>query len=472
MTVLPPTEVLEGLPVLYQSNFPPEILRDRRRRVAEEIGPSALAIVQGAPRPGASTLFRQTNEMYYLTGIEVPNVYLVVSGVTGESTLYLEHHDPGVTRTEGPRLDADAPDTVAERTGVDTVRPLERLARDLWRLSLRPDAPSLYVATRPGEGAAASRDALLEAEAGLAADPWAATRPRHVRLADKLRETLPAMVQHDLTPILDRMREVKDPVEIDLLRRAGQLTAMGVTAAMRSTRPGRMEYELGAIATYVFLAGGARGEGYRGIVAGGTNAWHGHYGRQSDPLAAGDLVLMDHAADFAYYTSDIGRMWPVDGTFTAIQRTLYGFIVDYHRQLLSRIVPGVSTDDIMDEVADVMEPRIRHTDWSSEAHEEAAMGALAFRGHFSHPVGMAVHDVGDYRTVPLVEGAVFSVDPMIWIPEEQAYIRCEDTVVVTADGYENLTGGAPLDCDEIEAAMADTGLLDVWDPSSASATAG
>jgi Xaa-Pro aminopeptidase len=244
---------------------------------------------------------------------------------------------------------------------------------------------------------------------------------------------------------------------------------MGLAAAMQSTLPGRMEYELAAIAQFVFAAGGARGEGYRGIVGGGTNAWFGHYGRQSDALVEGDLVLMDYAADYAYYTSDIGRMWPVDGRFTDVQRTLYGFIVDYHRELLDRIRPGVITDEVMDEVAEVMTVRIDETAWESSAHEAAARGALSFRGHFSHPVGMAVHDVGDYRKVPLVEGAVFSVDPMIWIPDEHRYIRCEDTVVVTSDGYENLTGGAPLDCDEIESAMANPGVLDLWDPMTARA---
>ena len=100
-----------------------------------------------------------------------------------------------------------------------------------------------------------------------------------------------------------------------------------------------------------YLAGGARGEGYRAIVGGGESAWFGHYGAASPTRCRdGDLVLMDHAADYAYYTSDIGRMWPVNGTFTAAQRTLYGFIVDYHRRLLDRIGPGVDSWELMAEV--------------------------------------------------------------------------------------------------------------------------
>jgi Xaa-Pro aminopeptidase len=92
------------------------------------------------------------------------------------------------------------------------------------------------------------------------------------------------------------------------------------------------------------------------------------------------------------------------------------------------------------------------------------LGALEFTGHLSHPVGMAVHDVGDYRTRPLEEGVVMAIDPMIWIPEERQYVRCEDTVLVTADGCEVLTSAAPLDCDDIEAAMREVGILERWSP--------
>lgn len=456
------SESLEPLPGLYQRNFPKEMLVERRRRVATEIGDGAIALVQGAPRPGSSSLFRQSNEMYYLTGVEVPNAYVVVHGGSGATTLYLERHDPGVERSEGPQLNADNREQTIKLTGVEDVKPLEQLAKDLAMMSLKTP-PTVYVPSRPAEGAAASRDSLLAATASLAADPWAPRETREGTLIRLLRERFPAMVTADLTPTLDAMREVKDPIEIDLLRRAGHLTAAGILAAMQSTAPGRMEYQLAAVASFAFLAGGARGDGYRGIIGGGTNAWHGHYGRQHAPLQAGDLVLMDYAADYAYYTSDIGRVWPVTGTYTNAQRTLYGFIVQYHRELLARIGPGESTSEITDAVAQVMSKVIDETRWAEPSHEAAARGALEFRGHFSHPVGMAVHDVGDYRTRPLAEGAVFSLDPMLWIPEERGYIRCEDTLVITSDGYENLTGFAPLDCDEIEAAMAVPGILDQWD---------
>lgn len=464
--------MLDALPGLYQRNFSASTLGARRDEVAERIGATGVAIVQGAALEGASSIFRQSNEMYYLTGIEVPNAYLVIVGATKESTLYLEHRDAGAARQEGERLNADVADDVKELTGVHTVAALEQMPKDLWRMALKPTTPTIHTPFRPAEGKAASRDSLLGAIASLAGDPWAAVPTREATFTRRLRGALPGVPIVDLSPILDRMREVKDEAEVALLRRAGYLTGIGVLAAMQSTAPGRMEYELAAIANYVFAAGGSRGEGYRGIVGGGTNAWHGHYGRQSDPLIDGDLVLMDYAADFSYYTSDIGRMWPVNGKYTGTQRTLYSFIVEYHRELLARTGPGISTDAVMDEVADLMGKRIDAIHWTHPHHESAARGALDFRGHFSHPVGMAVHDVGEYRDRPLEIGAVFSVDPMIWIPEEHLYVRCEDTVVITSDGYENFTASAPLDCDEIEAAMATKGILELWDPETSKVTGG
>ena len=171
------------------------------------------------------------------------------------------------------------------------------------------------------------------------------------------------------------------------------------------------------------------------------------------------MVLYDYAPDYRYYTSDIGRMWPVNGMFTRAQRALYGYIVEYHRTLLRLIQPGAMPSEILDAAAAEMLPVFEKTNFAEAHHTEAARTALEFRGHLSHPVGMAVHDVGDYKSGRLEPGMVISVDPMFWIPEDGLYIRCEDTVLVTDKGVEILTGDAPLDPDAIEKAMLEDGLL-------------
>ncbi len=225
-----------------------------------------------------------------------------------------------------------------------------------------------------------------------------------------------------------------------------------------------MEYQLDAVSKYIFSANGARGEGYPSIIAGGANMWYAHYMRNDCVLNDGDIVLMDHAPDCGYYTSDIGRIWPVNGKYSPWQRELYGFCVRYHKALLSRIRPGVSARQIMDEAAEEMRKAIEQATFSKPIYEQAARQMLKSRGHLSHGVGMEVHDAGDYQARLLCPGMVFAVDPMMRIDEERLYIRIEDTVLVTENGMENFTGGAPTELDDVEKLMKEEGILQKYPP--------
>jgi Xaa-Pro aminopeptidase len=265
---------------------------------------------------------------------------------------------------------------------------------------------------------------------------------------------------HDLSPILDGLRLIKSPRELDLMRRAGRLTALATAQAMRATAPGRMEYQLAAVADYLFAVGGARGPGYRAIVAGGANIANAHYFRNDCPLFDGDLVLMDYAPDCGNYTSDIGRMWPVSGRYSPAQREVYGFVVAYHQALLAVIRPAAAVADLVQEAAARIEPTWAAWPFSRPAWREAARRMIDSPVAFTHPVGMAVHDVGEYRQQPLRPGLVFALDPQMWVPDEQLYIRVEDTVAITADGVESLTAACPLELDEVERWMAGPGLLE------------
>lgn len=445
----------------YQRDFTPGELKARRQALVAGIGEDSIGLIQGAGTQRSLSLFRQTNEMYYLTGIEVPHAYLILEGGTGRSVLYLPRMDFDLERSQGPTLSSDQPDLVRELVGIEDVKPTESLGKDILAFANRRSSRRILTPISPAEGAAMSRIESNIATAKALADPWDGRPTREMYLVALLRSRFPQISIGDLSPLLDRLRLIKTPREQELLRVAGQLTAEAVTEAMRSTAPGVTEYELAAVAMFIFLEGGARGEAYRAIVATGHNAWFGHYSRLDSTLSSGELVLMDHAPDFQYYTSDIGRMWPVGGQYSPAQRAIYGFIVKYHLTLLSLIRPGAMPSDVLDTAAEVMTPVIEQTHFSEPHHAEAARAALRFRGHLSHPVGMAVHDVDDYRTARLEPGIVFSVDPMLWIPEEHLYIRCEDTILVREDGIEILTSGAPLELDDVEATMREQarGLL-------------
>jgi Xaa-Pro aminopeptidase len=444
----------------YQTDFPKEEFAVRRAKLFEKIGKNAIALIQGAKGTGDFNVFRQSNEFYYLTGIETPHAYVLLDGRTQRTTLYLPHRDIDRENNEGKVLSAEDDVLVKQLTGVDAVRAVENLSLDLvGKGPLRPPAMTLFTPLSPAETGTDSRDELLNEQARVSSNPWDGAPSREARFRDLLQLRAPQFEIRDLSPILDAMRTIKSKREIDVIRRATEIAGLALIESMRSTEPGVYEYQLDAAAKYVFYMHGARGDAYASIVGGGTNAYLGHYFRKTDKLNAGDMVLMDYAPDYRYYTSDVTRMWPVSGKFTDGQRKLVELILAYRDALFRQIRPGVTADQVLDSAARDMEKYLSGKTFENAAHLRAVREGLKFRGHFQHPVGMAVHDVGVVRGVKLEPGMVFTIDPMIWIHEEKLYFRMEDVVVVTEDGAENLSAFVPSTVDDIERTVAEQGII-------------
>jgi Xaa-Pro aminopeptidase len=450
----------------YQTDFPADEFRSRHARVFEQIGTNAVAVVQGMPQTQGFTLPRQHNTFYYLSGIETPGAYLLLDGRTKKATIYLPARNPRLEAAEGRVLSAEDVDLVKRISGVDDVRPVTEMVGTNWPLVQEgggrgSTAAAIYAEYSPPENLGQSRGELVAAETARANDFWDGAAPRHRRFVELLRSRHARAEIRNLNPILDEMRSVKSEREIAMIRRASQLAGLGLMEAMRSTEPGVTEFQLDAAAHYVFLVNDARLEGYRSITASGTdNINNMHYFRNTSTLKDGDLVLMDYAPDYRYYTSDVGRVWPVNGKYNAWQRELLQFVLEYHKAVLTRVRPGVTADQIMKEAARAMEPVFARTKFSKPVYEKAAR-TLVERGGgvFSHTVGMAVHDVGGYRAGPLKPGQVFSIDPQLRVPEESLYLRFEDTVVVTPTGAENFTDFLPMELDEMERLVAEKGVV-------------
>jgi len=442
----------------YQSDFPPEEFKARWAALFDKIGAEAVAVVQGVPLTSGFQLPRQTNSIYYLSGIETPHAYLRLDGRSRKVTLYLPPRNERLERSEGKVLSAADAELAKRLTGVDEVLSTEAMdAR--WPIG-DPPPVAIYAESVPAEGYAESRYELQAKDAAIANDFWDGRVSREQRFVELLRTRHPRATIKDLTPVLDELRSIKSPREIALVRRASQLAGLGVMEAARSTEPGVYEYQLDAACRYVFLLNDARLDGYRSITASGTdNIWNAHYFRNSKKLEAGDLVLMDYAPDYRNYVSDIGRMWPVDGRYRPWQREILQFVLEYRNAVMSRIRPGVSAEAIQAEAKQAMEPVFARTRFSKPAYEAAARKLVETGGGvFSHTVGMAVHDVGSYRGL-LKPGHVFSVDPQLWVPEENLYFRYEDTVVVTETGVENFTAFLPTELDALEALAREKGIV-------------
>ena len=449
----------------YQTDFTIEDFSERRTTIFDAIGNKAIAVIQGASGVSGFSIFRQSNTFYYLTGLETDHAYLLLNGRNRQTTLYLPHRDEGREKGQGKILSAEDGDLVKELTGVDRVRAIEFLSSDLISTGLiRPPAPLLYTPLSPAETGNDSRDELLYGQARASSDPWDGQETREALFVQKLKERVPQFEIRDLSPILDSMRLIKSPAEIKLIRQATKIAGEGIIEAMRSTKPGVYEYQLDAAAKYIFHLNGARGDGYASIIGGGTNAFMGHYFHKTDVLNDGDLVLMDYAPDYKYYTSDVTRIWPVNGKFDKAQTALYNYIVAYRDALFKYIKPGVTSNEVLDKAAADMEKYLVGKTFGNAAHLKAVQEGTKFRGHFQHPVGMAVHDVGQVHGVKLRPGMVFTIDPMIWIPEERLYVRIEDVVVVTETGAENLSAFVPSLLKDVEQTIQETGLTEFRKP--------
>ncbi len=447
---------------LFTTDFPPEEFAARRARVLDAIGPTGVAILQGAPSPAAYVRFRQSNEFYYLTGIEVPHAYVLLDGANRRTTLYLPHRNEARESREGKMLSAEDADLVKRLSGVEFVLGSDALADRMSRYTQADPPRVMFTPFFPAEGGAMSRDLATRVIADYAADPWDG-RPSHEgAFVSLMRMRFPQLEVRDLSPVIDQLRLIKSPRELDMIRKATRAAQSGILEAMRSTVPGIHEYELDAVAKYFFYRDGAQGDAYFSLIASGPNAIFPHYNAGKRVMRDGELLLMDYAPDIGYYMSDVTRMWPVNGTWSDWQRQLYGFYVGCYRAILSHIRPGVTAAVIVDEAAHDMDAILARSKFSKPIYETAARGFVdSYRKSgpsLGHWVGMATHDDG-HDHGPLRDGMVFTIEPALVVPEEKIYIRLEDVIFIHDKNAEIVTDSLPMDMPSIEKIMKDEGML-------------
>lgn len=458
--VLAVASTVRAQPPLFTDALPKEEFAARRARVMQEIG-DAVVVLQGATETSSYEKFRQSNQFFYLSGIEVPRAILVIDGRAKASTLYIAPRDERAERSEGPLL---APgDEAVKLTGIERVLP-----RDDFNAAAKSLAGRVLYTTFRGETrGAGTPDREAAHKRAREADLWDNQPSREDWFMRKLGEQAQNIQFKDLDPILDTMRMIKSPREIALIRESTRIAGQGLMDAMRSAEPGMYEYELEAIADYVFKKNNAQGIAYFALVAAGKNASWPHYHASQALMKDGELVLFDYAPDYKYYASDVTRMFPIAGRFTPDQRGLYTIYVKLYTAIMTSVRPG-KFSDILPEIVKRMDAVMASYTFTNPKHKEAATRfvegyrtrAQAGRGgSLGHMVGMEVHDV----TVPLDElkpGMIFTIEPALTIPEDRVYIRLEDVLLVTPTGYENLSAFAPIEAAEVEKLMAETGFAE------------
>jgi Xaa-Pro aminopeptidase len=416
--------------------FSPDDFARRRAKLMEQIG-DGVAIMQGAELPEAFVKFRQDNNFYYLTGVEMPGAVLIIDGKAKTSLLFVPDKIPGDIKEEARIVPAAASASLYK---MDAVRSLTAFTGTLNHYALL--GQPFYLISSPEETTEMTRDRGDALRVSRMNDPWDERLPKEVNFIHKIKERYPLVAVKDLTPVLDIMRWVKDEKEIKVIRECGRIGALGFDEAMRVTRPGIYEYQVVAACDFVYQNEGTQGPAYFAIAASGERGLSWHYNANNHLLKEGDVILLDYAPDHHYYTTDITRTWPVADKFSDVQLKYYNCIREAEEKVIAAMKPGVTVNDLKKIAKDVY---IKH------GYEKLW---LDYIGHF---VGMAVHDVGPYDK-PFVAGVVFNVEPIIEDKDLKIHLRLEDTIVTTANGSENLTAGTTVIPEQIYKLMKEKGV--------------
>jgi Xaa-Pro aminopeptidase len=411
---------------------PVERLQARRSALLAKLGigiaiiPSAQVRSIEGDYPQDSD-YREHNDFFYLTGLEAPGAWLVlVARKSGrdQAVLYLPARDSTMEKWTGPRL---ARSEAGRLAGISDVRPADKAETEIREMVLDAGSPAragaAYLSDQPRQDSESLRASLFRD----------GRRGRPIKV-------------ENLDPVIARLRLVKDPDELSRLRRGIEITADALKESMRVARPGMWEYELEAIIEYTFRRNGAERVGFPSIVASGPNAVTLHYDKNRRQVQAGELVVEDVGAEFGYYSADMTRTVPISGRFTPRQRALYDLVLGTQQAAIDSVRPGTDLAALN---------RIARTYMRDHSGDLCGSDSCVpyFPHGLSHWLGMDVHDVGSFGA-RLEPGMVLTVEPGIYLPSEGVGVRIEDDVLVTSEGHEVLSRGAPRSAAEIEQMMA------------------
>jgi Xaa-Pro aminopeptidase len=414
--------------------------RARRQKLLEQIKDGIIVLI-GAREDdfGEVGRFRQKNNFMYLTGVETPAAFLLlipadlIPGKPALEVLFipprnlLQERWTGVQIGPGPQAE--------QKFGIQEVANADKFYARLFDLLSNPpfksDNPRLaplakvYTVVPTGPNAQLTREGLF---------------------VETIRRAAPHVQIVDVSPYLAEMRKIKSPAEVALIQKAVEVTAEGFRRGSAQIRPGAYEYEVQAAIEAAFIGSGAERPAYPSIIGSGFNSTILHYNQNRKQIQAGDLVVVDVGAEYSYYTADITRTYPASGKFTPRQREVYQLVLQAQRACEKAFKPGQTT------MADLRRVAVEVMRASPLKDAQGNTLDKYFIHGLGHWLGMDVHDVGDYSK-PIPVGAIITIEPGIYIPEENLGIRIEDDYLVTKEGLVKLSAGIPSEPDEVEQAV-------------------
>lgn len=423
--------------------IPSQLFIKNRVKLSQQMKPNSIAVFNSNDvfSTGAdSTLpFEQHRNIFYLSGVDQEESILIVFPDAREKAhreiLFVKETNDHIAVWEGAKLSKSQ---ATESSGVQTVYWLKEF--DSIFPKLMEEAKLFYFNNNDHYRQAVEMET------------------RDDRFLKMIKSSYPTHEILPNFPIMESIRGVKEPEEIALIQTACDITEKGFKRVLGFVKPGVMEYEIEAEYTHEFLRNRSKGFAYTPIIGSGYNACVLHYIENNQTCKDGDMLLMDVAAEYANYSSDMTRTIPVNGRFTARQKAVYQAVLNVKNEATQLLVPGVLLDEYHKEVGKMMTSELLNLaliDKADVQNEDPKWPAYKkyFMHGTSHHMGLDTHDLGAIKT-PVTSQMVFTVEPGIYIPNEKMGIRLEDDVVVQADGPPlNLMQHIPIEVDEIETLM-------------------
>ena len=415
---------------------------NNRANFVKQLKPTSVAVFNSndvMPTNADGTMpFRQNNDLLYLSGVDQEESILVIfpdaSNPAHREILFVKETSELIAIWEGDKLTKKG---ATNQSGIETVH---------WRSQFEQIFHSLVVE---------AENIYLNQNEHLRAITTVETCDDRFRAECKTK--YPDHHYERIASIMRTLRPLKSQLEVATIQHACDITEKGFRRILDFVKPGVMEYEIEAEFAHEFLRNRSRGFAYTPIIASGLNACVLHYIENNLACKAGDVILMDVGAEYANYASDMTRCVPVSGKFTARQKDVYNAVLRVMKGATEMLVPGTLHDEYHEEVGKMMESELIGLgllDKTDVANQEK--GRPLYKKYFmhgtSHHMGLDVHDI-ENRNTPFAEGMVLTVEPGIYIQEENLGIRLENDVLITKDGQHDLMRNIPLEAEEIEDLM-------------------
>lgn len=419
-----------------------QLFIENRKRFAAKLKPKSVAVFNSndvMPRNGdASYEFKQNSDMYWLTGIDQEECAVVIFPdcpvEAYREALFIKRTNEVIAVWDGHKYTKEEATTASGIKNVFWMDEFDSLMRGVFILS-----ENVYL--NLNENDRASNTA-----------PY-----KDLRFANEMMQRFPLHHFERAAPIMQRLRSVKSPLEIETMKIAANISEKMFLRVLKFIKPGVKEYEVEAEVIHEFIRNGAAGHSFTPIVASGKNGCVLHYIDNAGTCNDGELLLLDTGADYANYISDMTRTFPVNGRFTKRQKDVYNAVLRVMREAKKLLKPGVMLMEYHDQVCKVMEKELVDLGLITMDDIKKQNPAWpAFKKYYmhgtSHFIGVDVHDVG-MRYEPMQEGMIYSCEPGIYIPEEGLGIRLENEILITKNGCIDLMEHIPIEADEIEELM-------------------